>query len=190
MRGKKQNSINPQFIIDNKKVTDRRVIANEFNKYFTSIASTLNKNLCTDDGIPISDLPTYDYNNYLPIPCNSTIFMYHCSNEEIQLIISELENGKSSDIPIKIIKKASRTITPLLKLYFNYFISNGTFPDCLKTGRVSPIYKKDNAQLMENYRPVSTLPIFGKIFEKIIYSRLIYKLFHPTKNNSSKPIWV
>ena len=186
LRGKKQNSINPQFIIDNKKVTDRRVIANEFNKYFTSIASTLNKNLCTDDGIPISDLPTYDYNNYMPIPCNSTIFMYHCSNEEIQVIISELENGKSSDIPIKIIKKASCTITPLLKLYFNYFISNGTFPDCLKTGRVSPIYKKDNAQLMENYRPVSTLPIFGKIFEKIIYSRLInffnrQKIIHPNQ---------
>ena len=34
------------------------------------------------------------------------------------------------------------------------------------------IYKKDDEQLLENYRPVSTLPIFGKIFEKIIYVRL------------------
>ena len=186
LRGKKQNPINPQFIIDKKTITDRRVIANEFNKYFTSIASTLNKNLCTDDGIPISDLPNYDYNNYLPTPCKSTIFMYHCSTDEIKQIISELESGKSSDIPIKIIKKASPKIAPLLKSYFNYFISNGIFPDRLKTGRVNPIYKKDNAQLMENYRPVSTLPIFGKIFEKIIYCRLInffdrQNIIHPNQ---------
>ena len=47
----------------------------------------------------------------------------------------------------------------------------GMFPDVSKTGRVTPIYKKDNAELLENYRPISTLPIFGKIFEKVIYSR-------------------
>ena len=43
------------------------------------------------------------------------------------------------------------------------------FPDDLKTGRITPIYKKDNAELLENYRPISTLPKFGKLFEKIIY---------------------
>ena len=51
-------------------------------------------------------------------------------------------------------------------------MANGIFPDELKIGKISPIYKKDNEQLIENYRPVSTLPIFGKIFEKVIYSRL------------------
>ena len=49
----------------------------------------------------------------------------------------------------------------------------GTFPDDLKTGRISPIYKKDSEELLENYRPVSTLAVFGKIFEKIIYNRLL-----------------
>ena len=52
----------------------------------------------------------------------------------------------------------------------------GKFPDDLKTGKITPIYKKDNAELLENYRPISTLPIFGKLFEKIIYSRL-YSFF-------------
>ena len=53
---------------------------------------------------------------------------------------------------------------------------NGIFPDKLKTGKITPIYKKENEELLENYRPISTLPIFGKIFEKIIYSRL-YSFF-------------
>ena len=42
----------------------------------------------------------------------------------------------------------------------------------LKVAQVTPIYKKGDSQLLENYRPVSMLPIFGKLFEKIIYSRL------------------
>ena len=48
----------------------------------------------------------------------------------------------------------------------------GKFPDELKLGKITLIYKKESDELLENYRPVSTLPIFGKIFEKIIYSRL------------------
>ena len=51
-------------------------------------------------------------------------------------------------------------------------MQDGYFPCELETGRISPIYKKEDEQLLENYRPVSTLPVFGKIFEKIIYDRL------------------
>ena len=51
-------------------------------------------------------------------------------------------------------------------------MNTGIFPDELKLGKISPIYKKDDEELLKNYRPVSTLPIFGKIFEKNIYSRL------------------
>ncbi len=41
-----------------------------------------------------------------------------------------------------------------------------------KIGKISPIYRKGGQENLENYRPVSTLPIFAKIFEKVIYSRL------------------
>ena len=54
----------------------------------------------------------------------------------------------------------------------NRIMSNGTFPDVLKTGRITPVFKKGNPEEIENYRPISTLSIFGKIFEKIIYSRI------------------
>ena len=49
---------------------------------------------------------------------------------------------------------------------------SGIFPDILKTGIVSPVYKKGNPQLLDNYRPISTLPIFSKLFEKLIYVRI------------------
>ena len=55
-------------------------------------------------------------------------------------------------------------------------MTRGIFPDVLKIGKITPIYKKDDKELFENYRPVSTLPIFGNIFEKVIYERL-YSFF-------------
>ena len=55
-------------------------------------------------------------------------------------------------------------------------IQSGTFPSIFKTGKIIPIYKKDNKECIENYRPVSILPLFGKIFEKVIYKRL-YNFF-------------
>ena len=51
-------------------------------------------------------------------------------------------------------------------------MESGTFPKILKVGKITPIFKKGDAQQFDNYRPISMLPIFGKIFEKLIYSRL------------------
>ena len=97
------------------------------------------------------------------------MFLPDCTEEEISKIISELQNGKSSDIPISVIKKCSRAVlTPILAKHFNHLMKIGEFPDPLKLGKISPVFKKDNEELMKNYRPVSTFPIFGKIFEKVI----------------------
>ena len=43
----------------------------------------------------------------------------------------------------------------------------GKFPDELKISKITPIYKKYSDELLENYRPVSTLPIFGKSMRKL-----------------------
>ena len=103
--------------------------------------------------------------------------MHDCCESEISSIISEFSNGKSSDIPVKIIKRSSHIISPILSAYYNVWMKEGIFPDCLKIGKISPIYKKGDVELLENYRPISTLPIFGKIFEKIIYTRF-YSFFN------------
>ena len=42
----------------------------------------------------------------------------------------------------------------------------------LKLGQVTPLFKKGDCQQLENYQPITLLPIIGKLFEKIIYSRL------------------
>ena len=170
LRGKEKRAMKPQFVVDNIRITERRIIANSFNIYFASIASKLNNAIDDMEGIGILPIPPFSH--FMPQSNPNSIFMTDCSSSEIQDIISELANGKSSDIPVSIIKRCSALLSPLLAKHFNCSMKDGTFPEELKQAKVTPIYKKGNAELMENYRPVSVLPVFGKIFEKVIYTRL------------------
>ena len=107
---------------------------------------------------------------------HSNIFLYQCSSEDVIKIIKDFEGDKASDISIKVLKRIAKHISGHLSGFINYFVQIGIFPNLLKIGKISPIYKKDDSQLFENYRPISVLPIFGKIFEKILYDRL-YNFF-------------
>ena len=48
--------------------------------------------------------------------------------------------------------------------------------DIWKSSNIIPEHKKNDKQLVENYRPISLLPIFGKIFEKIIFNKIYHFL--------------
>ena len=60
---------------------------------------------------------------------------------------------------------------PLLHI-FNQSLQSGIFPDKLKIARVTPSFKKGSDSELGNYRPISVLPCFSKILEKIMYNRL------------------
>ena len=56
-------------------------------------------------------------------------------------------------------------------IIFNVSLQTGIVPDDLKVAKVVPIYKKDNPEIFSNYRPVSLLPCFSKILERIVHER-------------------
>ena len=51
-------------------------------------------------------------------------------------------------------------------------INEDVFPDDWKKKNVVPIHKKAQKNLIKNYRPISLLPIFGKVFEKLVFNTL------------------
>ena len=73
-------------------------------------------------------------------------------------------------ISILMFKTCGNSIFKPLQLIFRSWIENGKFP--FEWKNVVPVHKKGNKQTLENYRPVSLLPICGKIFERLIYNSL------------------
>ena len=135
LRGKRKKTTKPPFIINNERILNRRAIANGFNSWFVSIAPKLNETITTDlsSGIPI--LPMKTFHDFLSPSNSRSIMLEDTTPEEVLRIIKEFENGKASDIPITVIKTSSHVIAPIVSRYLNKLMSNGIFPDILKTGR-------------------------------------------------------
>ena len=95
--------------------------------------------------------------------------------EELFSITNSFKDGKvpgADNIPISVIKKSIDVISdPLLSL-INLSLSSGTFPDKLKIAKITPILKTGDACLVQNYRPITVLPAFSKIFERVVYNRI------------------
>ena len=59
-----------------------------------------------------------------------------------------------------------------LKIIFENILKNSVYPDMWKLANVTPIFKKNDKQLVKIYRPISLLPICGKNFDKIVFNNL------------------
>ena len=77
------------------------------------------------------------------------------------------------DISGRVINLCGENITLPLSIIFNNIINTGIFPNLWKSANITPVHKKDSEQDVRNYRPISLLPIFAKIFERILFSKCI-----------------
>ena len=140
---KEKRQIKPQFIIDNEKITNRRVIANKFNKYFLSLATNINEAYNEIGELTVNSIPSFT--DYLPNTNSSSIYLSDCTLEGVLNVISELQNGKSSDVSIHVVilvKASSQIISPVLLMLYDKCMNELVL--------ISPIYKKDNEDLLEN----------------------------------------
>ncbi len=90
-------------------------------------------------------------------------------------LIQKLDITKSGDvygITPRLVKDAGPAMAINLSIIFNKCLTSGIFPQSSKTAKVIPVYKADSRMLASNYRPISLLPIFGKLLEKIIFCRI------------------
>jgi len=73
---------------------------------------------------------------------------------------------------VKLLKLANGVISVHLATIFKQSICSVIFPSKLKRAKIIPIFKDEGDSLPENYRPISLLSIYNKIFEKLMYPRL------------------
>lgn len=75
-------------------------------------------------------------------------------------------------IPAFLVRDCVTVFTPLLTSLYNMALSNSRFPDIWKVARVCPILKSGSASMLDNYRPISILNNFAKVFEMALYGRI------------------
>ena len=70
------------------------------------------------------------------------------------------------------IQLCGKDIILSLQLLFKSMLEEGIFPDDWNKSNVVPVHKKESTNLIKNYPPISLLPIFSKIFERLIFNSL------------------
>ena len=93
----------------------------------------------------------------------------------MKLEIARIPNNKSHGLyscPTQILKCSSNVISNTLAESLNLSISTGVYPNKLKMAKIIPIFKTDDDTDPSNYRPISLLSNFNRIFEKLIFKRM------------------
>lgn len=106
---------------------------------------------------------------------SNSIFLSPTDEEEILALIASLKNNTAAvedGLKAEPIKAISRIIAAPLAHRCNVSLSTGCFPKRMKVARVCVIHKGGVQSDLNNYRPISVLPVFSKILEHIINSRL------------------
>jgi len=158
-------------------ITNQSIIATQFNKFFTSVADTIryDKNI----GSTTKNQDSMKYLHKAYTHSFTPLRWEYATTYEVQQAIKTLKTKSASgydEISNIVIKLSAPYIISPLTYICNSIFNNGIFPDRLKYAVVTPVYKKGSKQNISNYRPISILPSFSKVVEKLIYNRL-YKHF-------------
>lgn len=141
-------------------------IAEGFNTFFTSIAEELKSKIKPSNTNPL---------DYIPNFVGNPLDQYQNTDEaEIINIVNNMRNvgGGHDKINTKIFKATYLSILREIVHFMNISLDLGVFPQLLKKAVVKPIYKSGDRHALNNYRPISLLPVISKILEKLIYIRV------------------
>lgn len=146
-------------------ISEPETIANHFNEFFTNIGPKL------AEQIPISSkIPT----SFIQCSVRDSISIDPTNNTEVLNVLKAIKTSSEGwdSLSTQPLKQCYELITPLLTHIINLSLSQGTVPLEFKKAVVLPVFKKDDKREFTNYRPISILPLFSKVIEKIMYKRI------------------
>ena len=134
--------------------------------FITFVAPYLAKHIPKVDIYPLS---------FIKEALKETLFLSPVTETEINKIIRALKDSATGhdDIRSQFLKLALNSIVDPLTHICNMSLTEGVIPNTLKVANVIPLYKSNDPMCFNHYRPVSPLCILSKVFEKIMYDRLL-----------------
>jgi hypothetical protein len=145
----------------------RHINADKLNDFFVKLGPST-----------VQHLPQPVYREYMSnVPSVVTSFFMSCTTPDEIIACTRTLSPKTScsfdDISTILIQRVIETISSPLNHIFNLSFKYGVFPDKMKIAKIVPIYKSGPATDLINYRPISVLPAFSKILEKLMYNRMV-----------------
>lgn len=158
-----------KLIVDNIIYENSKDIANKLNDFFTSVGQKISESMPANNLDPMANMRG-DYPN--------SFFFQPVTPATIYSTILSLKNKSTdlSSISVIALKHISSLISSPFAIIINKSLEAGIFPNSMKIAKIIPIPKPGDPCNINNYRPISILPVFSKIFEKIVHNQ-IYNYF-------------
>jgi hypothetical protein len=154
----KKGSLPSEMYLNDQVSSDSSNKANLFNNYFSSQFNT--------STYPEPNIPTF---------INENLSNLILSEVEVYNVLTKLDINKANGpdgIATIIYKNCAKTLCESLTLLFNLSLSKGIIPQEWKKANIVPVFKKGNKSDISNYRPISLLPIVGKVLERCVHSHI------------------
>ena len=170
----KSNSHKDIMLKDGTRELDRSEVAHFINDYFINVGN-VSTDKSSDPSPPLIMMGDSLASDHTSDYEHETHSMNELRELEVHRVIKSINTSKSSgldNISSTVIKRAFETLTPQVTFMFNLSIPGAQFPDIWKRALVVPIPKQGNLTKVQNYRPISLLPLPGKILEKLVHHQL------------------
>ena len=164
-RSKKQDVIK-EIKLPEKTVTSTEELVDVFNEHFINIGLNLAETIQNENDGSFQDFINKQDPEFTFQPV-SIVKVYN--------LINNLSTSKATGIDkisAKALRAAASAIALCLTEIFNMSIDSNRFPSDWKTARVIPLFKNGQRSVLDNYRPISILPVFSKIMERLLYNQI------------------
>ena len=147
-------------------ISDKKAVSEHFNDFFINVGPTLARKIPNVGKLP---------KDFLGQMVEESLFLEPVTSGEINKLIAGLKNTATGydDISSTVLKLSLEYIADPLVHICNSSLIEGVFPEQLKIACVLPLYKAEDPMYFNHYRPVSLLNLLSKVFEKLMYDRLL-----------------
>ena len=157
-----------EILVNNVKIRGRKMV-NHINEFFINIAMNIR------NGQTYTQL-------FRCLAPNVTLscFFWPTDILEMKRVIVQLKNkgNRLLDIHPLIVKDNIEVFADHLVVLYNLSLQKCVFPDPLKIARVAPAYKSGDPWSIDNYRPISSLPVLSKLFERLTLNRMLSFIYN------------
>ena len=146
-------------------ITDTREISNEFNNHFSTIGPKLASEIESDSGV---------YQRYLT-RTDKRFYLHPTDANKVFSLMNKLNKSKATGLDrifARLIRECADLICVPICDIFNKSFSQGKLPEDWKSARVTPLFKQGDRDDVNNYRPISVIPVVVKVLERIVYEQL------------------